>query len=523
MGHEAEHLGIQQQNPLSTPSSTDIENQVCSGGDPDPASTKQGADDEGYSSTEDSFDSRHVDEKSEMLPTPDAPKEAQNEQSKQVKEDSAQSDENTSEADDVEISSRFTGAVLDLPMRKKRNSIPTRATDRSLSTRSSVSFKIPKEPEGKNPTDCYDLESNSGLEKPIPSTPKKIGGKYSQHEFTFVLMAGVLLSFNSGYVNGSCLSGLLTIHGVTHSVAGFTGAYTKSALALAEGDAEYFGFEVSMILSFIFGACISGMMTPDATPYRIEPTYGPTFMIGAVLLAIASVLAAFDDEQYFFYFAAAASGVQNGMSSIYSANLIRSTHLTGTSTDIGLFIGQLIRGNRKNLWKLLVLISLAAAFWLGGFVSFYATTHFTHFSLLFNAALFMLIGISLIYFLVVELKVTVAAAMTGTWMWQKVFDRLEESMRETVANGMDLRKSQLYTSQHFAAYFDVLEGVDENGEIEDHDLHGALEKAGVGLSKDEVKILIRHADEDGNGKLSKEEWVKIGKSATKGKSSATNS
>jgi hypothetical protein len=41
---------------------------------------------------------------------------------------------------------------------------------------------------------------------------KKIGGQqYTQREFTFVLLAGIFHSFNSGYVNGrSCLSGRLT-------------------------------------------------------------------------------------------------------------------------------------------------------------------------------------------------------------------------------------------------------------------------------------------------------------------------
>jgi hypothetical protein len=91
--------------------------------------------------------------------------------------------------------------------------------------------------------------------------------------------------------------------------------------------------------------------------------------------------------------------------------------LTGTSTDIGIFLGQLLKGNRQNLWKLLVLIALATAFWLGGLVSFYATTSFTHFSLLFNAGLFLAIGAALILFIVVELHVPIEAAITGkSWL-----------------------------------------------------------------------------------------------------------
>ena len=91
------------------------------------------------------------------------------------------------------------------------------------------------------------------------------------------------------------------------------------------------------------------------------------------------------------------NGIQNGMSSLYSANLIRSTHFTGTTTDIGLFFGQVVRGNYKNLWKLQVLVGLTIAFWFGGFVSFYSTHRFTSLSLLFNAGLFLAIGVVLLY------------------------------------------------------------------------------------------------------------------------------
>jgi hypothetical protein len=57
-------------------------------------------------------------------------------------------------------------------------------------------------------------------------SPKLIGGTYTQHEFAFVLLAGVLLAFNASYVNGSCLSGFLRSNGDKQSVAGSTGAYT---------------------------------------------------------------------------------------------------------------------------------------------------------------------------------------------------------------------------------------------------------------------------------------------------------
>jgi len=47
-----------------------------------------------------------------------------------------------------------------------------------------------------------------------------------------------------------------------------------------------------------------------------------------VAASIAAVLN--PDHRTLYYFAAAANGIQNGMTSTYSANLIRTTHLTGT-------------------------------------------------------------------------------------------------------------------------------------------------------------------------------------------------
>ena len=351
-------------------------------------------------------------------------------------------------------------------------------------------------------------------------TPNMIGGKYTQHEYQFVVYSGICLSFNAGYSNGACLSGLLTDLGIQQSVAGFTGSYTNSALFLGDGYIQDFGFQICMILSFILGSCVSGILTPNPTPHRIEPTYGPSFFLGGILMIIASVLAATPgDDHFFFYLVAATNGIQNGISSMYSANLIRSTHLTGTSTDIGLFIGQLISGNKQNLWKLRVLLCLTTAFWIGGLISFYATTHFTHFSLLFSAGLFLLIGAQLIYFLVHELHISVLAAITGTWLWQKVFDQIEDHLFDSLRQGQDITSSEYFLkSSHFANYFDnhfnkqACSIIDKDG-VDEEDLAKGLKEAGIPMSKREIRVLIRRADKNKTGKMTKEDFIKIAKSS----------
>jgi Protein of unknown function (DUF1275) len=64
-----------------------------------------------------------------------------------------------------------------------------------------------------------------------------------------------------------------------------------------------------------------------------------------------------DEEQrkpYFcLYMLAMACGMQNGMTTRYSGAVVRTTHLTGMFTDMGLLIGHLLRSDRdfQDMWK----------------------------------------------------------------------------------------------------------------------------------------------------------------------------
>mmetsp|Transcript_11369 Transcript_11369/g.19072 ORF Transcript_11369/g.19072 Transcript_11369/m.19072 type:complete len:364 (+) Transcript_11369:80-1171(+) len=326
------------------------------------------------------------------------------------------------------------------------------------------------------------------------STPF-VAGIYNQQEYAYVIVVGVCLAFNAGYLNGSCLSGFLTDGGRTESVAGFTGAYTNSALMLAAGSFGDFGFKLEMICSFIAGSLIAGYMTPNPTAFRLEPSYGPTFFVGGIFVLIATILKVQDDNYYFFFFVAAANGIQNGISSSYSSNLIRSTHFTGTSTDIGLFIGQLLRGNDKNMWKLVVLISLTIAFWMGGLVSYWATQDFTLYSLVFNASFYFAIGITFIVFLKLKLQVTVGAAMLGTWSWKSTLEKLQASFSVDSVNGFDMDD-----------LFDIIDA-DGTGTIDRDELMNVLQK--LGISSTTTDILMKHADTDRDGTISRKEFQSV--------------
>ncbi len=78
-------------------------------------------------------------------------------------------------------------------------------------------------------------------------------------------------------------------------------------------------------------------------------------------------------------------GLQNGMCTTFSGAVIRTTHVTGILTDIGLIIGQAIfhKRTRKHLWKLKILVPLYTSFCFGAVIGWFAI------ALLRNKAIFL--------------------------------------------------------------------------------------------------------------------------------------
>jgi len=206
---------------------------------------------------------------------------------------------------------------------------------------------------------------------------------------------GMILSLNSGFVNGICLSGLLSFDGTKQASAAVTGAWTNSALGLANGKMDQFSFNLSCILSYVFGSFSAGYVNPNPKIFEVSVVATRTLFIAAsILLYSASVLCGEEEAgRSYILLALIANGIQNSVTSSATGNLVRSSHFSGISSDIGTFLGQFLRGNNDNLLKLKVFSTLALCFWSGGYLSFSMVESFGSSAILVSSALYMILAI----------------------------------------------------------------------------------------------------------------------------------
>ncbi|MBC8134643.1 MAG: DUF1275 domain-containing protein [Fibrella sp.] len=170
--------------------------------------------------------------------------------------------------------------------------------------------------------------------------------------------AGVL-AFIAGMVN---VVGLL---GFDHqTVTHLTGTTTMLAAALAHLDATAILHFAAILLSFFVGTVFSGYIIQD-TAFRLGRRYSAALLIESALLCVAVPLLTVNKE-WGIYCTSCACGLQNAMVSTYSGTVIRTTHLSGMFTDLGIFLGHAIRGLPVNKHRLRLSLLIISAFFSGG-------------------------------------------------------------------------------------------------------------------------------------------------------------
>jgi uncharacterized membrane protein YoaK (UPF0700 family) len=258
--------------------------------------------------------------------------------------------------------------------------------------------------------------------------------KFATREFYTVVIGGSALAHIAGFVNAVSLSGAYA-----QTVAHITGHVTRMGMYPLEGKWKLFGILGGIIFSFMSGSFVSGYML-DSSKFQLGGRYGIALVLESIALFFSWILLRWDLVVGELA-AAFAMGIQNAMASNYSGAVLRTTHMTGICTDIGIVIGQWVSKNpRAETWKLKVLLPLFIGFWSGGITGSLAYSGLKENSLLLPSIALMLIAI---FFLTWEpareAREVLAVAV------KRVTNELESGMR-TIATPLvplvDLAKAQ---------------------------------------------------------------------------------
>ena len=198
-----------------------------------------------------------------------------------------------------------------------------------------------------------------------------------QHRTAFTnRWLGGLLAFNAGAINagGFLLVGLYTSH--------MTGFVSMLADHLVLGNLALVLSAFGALLAFTAGAAVTAMLVNWSRQNWLRSEVALPLSIEAVLLLAFGLLGATFSRQTPFavpltvLMLAFIMGLQNALVSKMSASQIRTTHMTGVITDIGIELGKMLYWNgnarspesrvRANRIKLQLYGLLLACFVAGG-------------------------------------------------------------------------------------------------------------------------------------------------------------
>ncbi len=196
----------------------------------------------------------------------------------------------------------------------------------------------------------------------------------------WIWVGGGILAFTAGIIN------VIAFLGFAHQAATHvTGLFSHLSIALFQLNTEQIKLALFVIFSFFFGAILSGAILQDAQ-LKMGRRYSLTLIIECLLL-LFSTWGFRCGSPWGEYFASMAAGLQNAMVSTYSGAIVRTTHLTGILTDLGVLIGHGVRGLPVDIRRVRLLFILITSFLIGGLFGAFLYAHFAYMAMLFPAAI----------------------------------------------------------------------------------------------------------------------------------------
>lgn len=165
----------------------------------------------------------------------------------------------------------------------------------------------------------------------------------------------------------------------------------------------------SPILSFrcfVAGSTLSSVIAGGNVKYHASPRYALILLLESTILLVCFFMLPaprrVEDSHRWMtgYLVSFAAGLQNAMTTHFSGAIVRTTHVTGTLTDIGVELGAIAAGREgRQTWKLALLIIFYVGFFLGGVVGTLFAFGQPEWSLLPPASVAFFLAMAYLYFL----------------------------------------------------------------------------------------------------------------------------
>ncbi|MDZ7922843.1 MAG: YoaK family protein [Marinagarivorans sp.] len=200
-----------------------------------------------------------------------------------------------------------------------------------------------------------------------------------------------LLTFVAGTVNA------IGVLGFKHqAISHLSGTATLLATQLGAFRFGEAGHLVAVLLCFVAGAAFSGFVLSgfalSGQSLRLGKRYDLLLFTEAGLLIVA--IYGFNHGFWLGHYAAsAACGLQNALATTYSGAIVRTTHVTGIFTDLGIMLGAKLRGETFDKRKAILFLLIISGFIVGGVFGALAFNHIQFWTLVAPAVLCVLLAL----------------------------------------------------------------------------------------------------------------------------------
>lgn len=201
----------------------------------------------------------------------------------------------------------------------------------------------------------------------------------------WIYLVAFLLPFNGGLLNS------VTLVSVLQSSVGYvTGNLTLAGIELNQQEWILFIHLLMLVGFFLLGSIVSGLLIRNAY-YHKDYRYSISLSIQFVLIFTSILLLSHYKLLFTAYLLSMSMGMQNAMTSHYGSALIRTTHMTGTTTDLGIAIAQWLKGHLQQRWKISLYLTLIISFLVGTICGVFLYTWLQAYALCVSLAIYVLL------------------------------------------------------------------------------------------------------------------------------------